>query len=53
MGDTRISRKLRQGNGNVLSSCVTPQHLNALETMSLTGEVQVCEKQPDDNKRGI
>ena len=44
MGDRRISRKLKR---NVLSSCVTPAYMNALETMATTekqqGKVQVCE----------
>ena len=46
MGERRISRK-RQGN--VLSSCVSPAYLNALEMLVLTGEcsglrkrVRVC-----------
>ena len=40
MGDRRISRKR-----NMLSSCVTPAYMNALETMALTEKqqkVQVC-----------
>ena len=45
MGDRRISRKR---NGNVLSSCVTPVHINALETMALTEKqqekVHVCKQ---------
>ena len=45
MGDRRI---LRGPKGNVLSSCVTPAYMNALETMALTEKqqekVQVCEK---------
>ena len=45
MGDRRISRKR---NGNVLSSCVTTVHINALETMALTEKqqekVQVCKQ---------
>ena len=32
MGDRRISRKRK---GNVLSACVTPAHMNALETVAL------------------
>ena len=43
MGDRRITRKRK---GNVLSSCVTPAYMNALETMALTEKqqdnVQVC-----------
>ena len=41
--------------GNVLSSCVTPKYMNALETMALTEKqqkVKVCEKQPGKNNRG-
>ena len=37
MGDRRVSRKRK---GNVLSSCVTPAHMNALETMALTEKQQ-------------
>ena len=33
MGDRRLSRKRKV---NVLSSCVTPAYMNALETMALT-----------------
>ena len=44
VGDRRISRKLKR---NVLSSCVTPTYMNALETMTLIekqqGKVQICE----------
>ena len=53
MGDRRTSCKRK---GNVLSSCVTPAHMNALETLALTEKqqekVQVCEKQPGNNNRG-
>ena len=53
MGDRRISRKRK---GNVLSSCVTPACVNALETIALTEKqkekVQVCEKQNGKNNRG-
>ena len=39
----------------MLSSCVIPAYMNALETMALTEkqqEEQVCEKQPGKNNRG-
>ena len=53
MGDRRISRKRK---GNVLSSCVTPACVNALETIVLTKKqqekVQVCKKQSGKNNRG-
>ena len=43
MEDRRLSRKRK---GNVLSSCVTPARMNALEMMALTEKqqekVQVC-----------
>ena len=52
VGDRRTSRKRR---GNVLSSCVTPAYMNALETMTLTEKqhekVQVCKKQSGKNNR--
>ena len=37
MGDRRVSCNLK---GNVLSSCVTPEYKNALETMVLKEEQQ-------------
>ena len=44
VGDRRNSRKVK---GNVLSSCVTPAYMNAIETMTLTDKqeekVQVYE----------
>ena len=53
MGDRRISRKRK---GNVLSSCVAPVYMNALQTMTLTGKqrdkVQVRELQPGEINRG-
>ena len=53
MGDRCISCKRER---NVLSSCVTPAYMNALETMALTEKqqetVQDCEKQLDKNNRG-
>ena len=54
MGYRRISRKRK---GNMLSSCVTPAYLNALQTMALTEKqqekVQVYEKKkPGMNNRG-
>ena len=45
MGDRRILSKLKR---NVLSSCVTPALMNALDRMALTEKqqkVQVCETQ--------
>ena len=46
MGAKRISHKRK---GNVLSSCVTPAYMNALQTTALTEkqqeEIQICEKQ--------
>ena len=45
--DRDISRKR---NGNVLSVCITPAYMNALETMALTEKQQeksqVSKKQP-------
>ena len=53
MGDGRISHKRK---GNMLSMCVTPAYMNALDTRAVTEkqqeEVQVCEKQPGKKKRG-
>ena len=53
MEERRISRKRK---GNVLSSCVTPAYMDALEAIALTEKqqekVQICEKQPDKNIRG-
>ena len=45
MGDRRISRKRK---GNVLSSCVSLDYMNALETLTEKQQekVQVYEKQP-------
>ena len=49
MGDRRISRIRKE---NVLSSCVTPANMNALETMTLTEKQQkVCEKQSGKNNQ--
>ena len=40
----------------MLSPCVTPAYVNAVETMALTEKqqekVQICEKQPGKNNRG-
>ena len=53
MGDIRISRKLK---GNMLSYCVTPADMNALETMALIEKqqekVQVYKRKPGKNNRG-
>ena len=52
-GDRRISRERK---GNVLSSCVTPAYMNALDTMTLTekqlDKIQICERQPGKNNHG-
>ena len=40
----------------MLSSCITPTYMNALEPMALTEKqqekFQVCENQPGNNNRG-
>ena len=52
MGDRRISRKRK---GHMLSWCVTPPYMNALETMAVTEKqqkVQGCENNPGKKNRG-
>ena len=53
VGDRRISRTLK---GNLLSSCVTPAYIYALQTMTLTEKqqenIKVCEKKTDKKNRG-
>ena len=53
MGDRPISHQLK---GNVLSSCVIPAYINALEKMAVIEiqqeKVQVCEKQSGKTNRG-
>ena len=54
IGLTRDRRISSKGKGNVLSSCVTPAYINALEVMALVEkeQVQVCEKQLSKNNHG-